>query len=315
VAVSSQAKGIMFHHFHGGKNLPDGQGSLSAEDVYSIVTNIGLQRFLSPSEWIERVKNQSLRDYHLCLTLDDGLMSQYEICLPVLEDLGLKAFWFIYTCPIHGDVPRLDVYKRFRTKYFDSTDHFLEEFLDYVDPRDKTALSTEEFGCYESIYSETFPFYSYSDIVLRFLRDRKLSVSAYEAIVDGMINRAGLTVAEVADQLWMSSTQIAELCFKGHFIGLHSYSHPIPLSGLSREDQNLEYRRNLDDIQMITKEHPISMAHPANSYNIDSLEILDSLGVVCGFRSNLSLSGLIDGYKNLQLPRADASSLRRSITG
>ena len=48
-------------------------------------------------EFLKKYKAKKLEKSDTCLTFDDGIKSQFDIALPVLEDLKIKSFFFIYT--------------------------------------------------------------------------------------------------------------------------------------------------------------------------------------------------------------------------
>src|SRR4051794_18619226 len=96
------AHGIMFHHFHdddvdleGGIGHPAGQGSISADTLRAMIQSIGPTRILPAHEFLHRAVAGKLTDHHVCLTFDDNLMCQYDVAVPVLEEFGLTAFWFV----------------------------------------------------------------------------------------------------------------------------------------------------------------------------------------------------------------------------
>ena len=46
----------------------------------------------------------------ICLTFDDGLKSQYDVALPILNDFNIKAFFFISTSVYTSNPNLLEVY-------------------------------------------------------------------------------------------------------------------------------------------------------------------------------------------------------------
>lgn len=85
--------GIMFHHFHDNKKYLKTPGSINKQQFRRILEFIGKKNILSPSEFIKKLKNKTIKKNHLCLTFDDSLKCQYDIALPVLTDLKIKAFF------------------------------------------------------------------------------------------------------------------------------------------------------------------------------------------------------------------------------
>ena len=110
--------GIMFHHFHDERHY-QGQGSISQQDFDDILQFVGLDRILEPHEWTKRLNEGRLVEGDLCISLDDGLLCQFDIALPVLEKYNLKAFWFIYSSVFEGDLgSKFEIYRVLRSKFF-----------------------------------------------------------------------------------------------------------------------------------------------------------------------------------------------------
>ena len=80
--------------------------------------------------------------------------------------------------------------------------------------------------------------------------------------------------------------QIESLSSNEHIIGLHSHTHPTRMEEYSYAEQKTEYELNLKWIARLIGQKPVTMAHPCNSYNDNTIKILDELGIQLGFRSN-----------------------------
>ena len=89
--------GIMFHHFHDDKNHLRGQGSISKDDFVNLLKFIGKENILNAEDFLNRLKEKKLKENNICLTFDDCLKCQFDIAFPVMEDLNIKAFFFIYS--------------------------------------------------------------------------------------------------------------------------------------------------------------------------------------------------------------------------
>ena len=116
--------GIMFHHFHDKGIHKKSQGSISKDDFYNIIKYIGRDNIIDANEFIFRLKEKSLNKNNVCLTFDDSLKCQYEIALPVLEDLKIKSFFFIYSSIFEKKPDLLEVYRYFRTNFYKSIESF-----------------------------------------------------------------------------------------------------------------------------------------------------------------------------------------------
>lgn len=297
--------GIMFHHFHGGRYRPS-QGSISATQLHEMLQGIGVHRILPASLWLERAATGTLRADELCLTFDDNLRCQLDIALPVLRELKLTACWFVYSSVFNGNVERLEIYRTFRTECFEHIDAF---YLAFFSATQASEWGDEVFSALAdfepSTYLRQFSFYTANDRRFRFVRDEVLGPQRYDALLDQMMDDAGFDISKAAQDLWMNNDDLAALAAEGHAVGLHSNTHPTRLAQLSFHEQTEEYRTNFNHLTQLLGTKPICMSHPCNSYNADTLAILQSLGIRVGFRSNMS-----DGFASpLEFPREDHANL------
>ncbi|HYC56690.1 MAG TPA: polysaccharide deacetylase family protein [Candidatus Binatia bacterium] len=302
--------GIMFHHFHGNRHAVT-QGSITAQDFEDILCVLGPERFLHPSEWLARLDAGALRPEDLCLTFDDGLMSQYDVALPVMGRYGLKAFWFVYSTVFEGGIGRFEIYRAFRSRFFGTVDVFYADFFDTV--RRELDIDVQRAVRADDIdgIRRDYPFYSVSDVQFRLLRDRVLGPERFDRVMEILIAERHITLEELAENLWMTPRHVVDLAAGGHHIGLHSYSHPTSLADLSRAEQHEEYARNLAHLHGLCGTRPAAVAHPVNSYNDATLEVLRELGIRCGFRANTApcKAGEPLNASTLELAREDHANI------
>ena len=301
--------GLMFHRFHKSTGSPAGQGSLTELEFEEIINYVGPARILSAQEWLWKVKSNSLQKSDLCITFDDGLRSQFNVALPVLERYKLKAFWFVFSSVFDGEIDRNEVYNRFATEEFTSFDVFVEEFLRFC-PVTYRVLMNKGYEQFAQNLREQFPFYSENDIKFRFIRTKLLIRSDFEKVIDSMIEAKRLSASKIAEDLWLTNEHLQSLHENGHCIGLHSYDHPFVMADLPAEKQEEQYARNYKHISHATKESVECMSHPLNSYDADTIEILSRMGIICGFRSNMTepIGKLINAHR-LELAREDGVNI------
>ena len=293
--ISNFPHGIMFHHFHDEAHPPSGQGSISAKEFEEVLNFIGIKNIIRPDEWIAKLRKNKLKENDLCITFDDGLKSQYDICTPILEKYDLKCFWFVYSSVFEGKTEKLEIYTNFGTKYFEKIDkNRLQSVV-----RKKQSM---------------YPFYSFNDIKFRFMRDEMLVKNEYEKLMDEIIQEKGIKIMDIEKNLWLTNSHLKILSENGHEIGLHSYDHPTILSKLSYEEQYEQYEKNYMHIKQVCNKDVLSMAHPSNSYSDDTLKILRQLNVVCGFRSNRTpAEGKKINPSSLEIGREDHTNILKKI--
>jgi peptidoglycan/xylan/chitin deacetylase (PgdA/CDA1 family) len=303
------AHGVMFHHFHGPDHA-ETQGSISAEELSCLLDYLGGERILGASEWTERALNGSLRENDLCLTFDDALRSQIDIALPVLEKRNLTAFWFVYSEAFGAPVRNVEIFRAFRHHSYSDIDSFYNDFEARVleSPFSDAARNAIKSGVAD-VHLGAFDFYTRGDRRFRFLRDKVLGKDAYEEMMLDLMSARGFDISSARRLLWMNEKDLVSLEDKGHILGLHSFSHPTELNALSIPDQKKEYSANKEHLEKILNNSIIAMSHPCNSYSAETLDILNSLGIRIGFRSNMAV---LDGGA-FEMPRVDHANVMRKL--
>ena len=310
----SYPHGLMFHRFCFSGSPPSGQGSMTEIKFEKILLHVGIERILAPSEWLLKVQERRLEEKDLCITFDDGLQSQINVALPVLKRYKLKAFWFVFSSVFEGHVNKNEVYNYFATSEFESFDLFVDNFLSRLS-LPNMLFSGKQYLEYFSKIKSKHSFYTENDLKFRFIRNYFLSKDQFENEVDQMILEKGKNIREIADKIWMKDKELHRLHSEGHTIGLHSYNHPYVLSELSKDEQKNEYCENLRHVTSVIKNSVTSMSHPLNSYGPETLDILHSIKIICGFRSDMKTKPLSakNHFPNLQFPREDSSNLLKNI--
>lgn len=277
---------LMFHHFHG-ESHPNVLGAISAEEFRDIIRHVGREQILPAQVWLYRAINNELSESDLCLTLDDALLCQFDVAYPIMRELDLTAFWFVYSSVFEGNIEPLEVYRYFANTAFDDVASFYREFLLLVEEKfaDEYRAAIQRFD--PDTYLAGFPFYSQQDRVFRFVRDELLGDERYGSVMRELMRSRDFDASAVKDVLWMRDEHLKALHENGHVIGLHSYSHPTRLNRLPYDRQREEYLRNFRHIKAVLGIAPVAMSHPCNSYDQRTLEILTGLGVKVGFRSNM----------------------------
>lgn len=302
--------GIMFHRFHDSHENDQSQGALTSDEFERILLHVGIENIRSPQEWVSRLESNRLDKSDLCITFDDGLRSQAEYALPVLNRYGLRAFWFIYSSVFQGTPLKSEVYSQVAGQ-MGGMSVLIEEFLDRYPPDICDQLNSDEFMAYVNMMREEAPFYSSNDLKYRFLRGMPQNKHSFEGHMDQIIKEHGIDLDEVSRRLWLTEADLKSLTGRGHYVGLHSYDHPYALARLTYEEQLQQYEMNYAHIFAATQQKPSWVAHPLNSYNEHSLSVLQRLGVRCGFRANMlppSSSQHINPHC-LELAREDAVNI------
>lgn len=286
--MNKNAHGIMYHHFHDEYMHIVEQGSISAEEFDDMLSYYGKEHnIISAEEFLHKSQKGSLKANDVCLTFDDGLLSQYDVAYPVMKNRRLTGFWFIYTSPLDGVVEKLEIYRHFRFSEFSDVEDFYRAFFDMVGRKDEKSMDAlSEYN--PDNHMKECPFYTPNDKRFRYLRDNVLGEEKYNAFMDSMIEKYKYNVAENAKNLWLNADNIVDLHRNGNVIGLHSYTHPTVMVKKDYKGQKKEYGTNKSQLEEIIGEKVISVSYPCNSYNADTIQCMKELGISIGFRANMA---------------------------
>ncbi|MCX6123734.1 MAG: polysaccharide deacetylase family protein, partial [Proteobacteria bacterium] len=208
--------GIMFHHFHNERHSK-GQGSIGSDEFARILHYVGLENILSADEWLADFLGNRLRPNQTCITFDDSLLCQYEIALPVLQRYNLKAFWFVYTSVVMGEVAKLEIFRKFRSVFFPDFGEFYTNFLKTLNDSSISARALRALRDFvPGSYLPEYAFYSDDDRRFRYLRDKVLGPNDYFAIMDQMVGQYVEDLDAFSSDLWMTAGHIKTLHESGH---------------------------------------------------------------------------------------------------
>ncbi len=282
--------GIMFHHFHDDGIHTKGQGSIDKDDFYKMINFIGRNNILDADIFFEKFKNNKLKEKEVCLTFDDAIKCQIDVALPVLEELKIKSFFFVYTSMFEEKPDNLEIFRYFRMNYFNNVDEFYNSFYQVLDKDLKTFF--EDNNDKIKATKIKFPHYSIEDIKFRLVRDIFLTKSQYEETMLLMFNEKQFNYKDFFKKLFFQKDDLKTLDSLGHLVGLHSHNHPTLLEKLNYDEQKNEYEKCLSSISNILdkpKNEIKYMSHPSGSYNNDTLEILKELRIELGFKQIMTI--------------------------
>ena len=291
--------GIMFHHFHDDGIHSKSQGSISKDDFYNIIKFIGRKNILNADEFFFRSQSNELKENNVCLTFDDGIKCQIDIALPVLEDLKIKGFFFLYSSLLSNKPDLLELHRYFRVNYFKNMEEFYDKFFMLLNMKlDKFFISNS--ATLKNMMAK-YSFYSLNDAKFRVVRNELLSKKEYDNLMFLMFEEKKFIPEKHYNDLFFKKSDLIQLHSLGHLIGLHSHNHPTTMEKLNYEKQKEEYQKNLDvfsEILNVKKSEIKFMSHPCGSYNDDTLEILKNLGIKLGFKQIMKME-LNKGMKKI----------------
>ena len=308
----------MFHHFHDDKIHKKTQGSINQNEFYKLIKFVGRKNILDADDFFIKCKENKLTEKSVCFTFDDAIKSQYDIALPILEDLKIKSFFFVNSSLFSYEPDLLEIYRYFRTNYFLNIDEFYKSFFKKCKKNLNEFYKVEENTINQKKLK--YPFYSISDVKFRLVRDVFLTKEEYKLIMFEMFKEKNFVPENYYEFLFMSNKNIMEIKKMGHLIGLHSHSHPTLIEKMQQSEQVNEYEKNIDILSQILncdKKEFKYMSHPCGSYNDSTLNILKKLGVELGFKNvmHVEIEKNMKKINNsfLEIARQDHSKIMKMI--
>jgi peptidoglycan/xylan/chitin deacetylase (PgdA/CDA1 family) len=310
--------GLMFHHFHDNKVHKKSQGSITRDQFFKLIKFIGRNNILDSDDFFFRLKEKKLKSTDVCLTFDDGIKSQFDVALPVLEDLKIKSVFFIYSSVFEDKPDFLEVYRYFRSNFYINVDSFYKDFFKILG-KDLSFFFKKNLAIIR-LKKLKHPFYSLNDIKFRLVRDLFLNEKEYKKIMLKMFEEKNFIPHKYYSSIFFNRQELCALKEMGHSIGLHSHTHPTLIESLNFQRQYYEYNKNIDIISKILKIKKTDikcMSHPCGSYNYNTLNILKKLKIDLGFKQIMSIE-TEKGMKkinnsSLEVSREDHSIVMRKM--
>ena len=298
---------IMFHDFKL-DNTSGTQGAISQNDFRKLIKTNGENKFSNP-DVIQKTKHKNLEDESF-ITFDDGLLSQYDIALDLLSETDKKGIFFVHSKPLIGEYDIHQVIRSFKnSSIFNNVDDFNEQLIKILLSSFKTNKKDKiEKGYKQSAYLTEFDFYSDLDRKLRYIRDFVVSLQQYEDSITELLNIKNTSISDLVKGTYIGKEKLKEINQLGHVIALHSHSHPTNLGSLKKEEQFKEIGHNYEILEEIIGHKPNAISYPSNSYNSETIEILEHFNIGYGFRADDNIN-----LNPFELSRVDATIALRDI--
>jgi peptidoglycan/xylan/chitin deacetylase (PgdA/CDA1 family) len=204
---------------------------------------------VSRDELVAAVDGEGVLPDRACvLTFDDGLRCQFELALPVLEQLGVPAVFFVPGRPL-TERRVLEVHKL----------HALRERLTDDELRARLPPGLPEVSAEEAQahYRYDVP----EAAALKFLLNIRLPADKRRELVDELFAAEFPDESALAEELYMVAGQVAELEREHHAVGAHSYAHQ-PLATLPNGELENDVAQVTQLLEELTGARPRAFSYP-----------------------------------------------------
>lgn len=232
------------------------------------------------AEAAARLRSGDLPPRAACITFDDGYASNSQLGLPVLQEAGLPATFFVATGFLDGG------------RMFNDT--VIEVVRRLPDRPDLT-----EFGWGKPVLDS---FDERHQLIVRILRE--LRTYPPDTRNERVERFAATAQSALPDDLMMTRSEVAGLAAAGMEVGAHTVNHPI-LSNVSPAEARAEIETSIAELEAITGARIRSFAYPngkpGRDYGAEHVRIVADCGLEYAVSTAHGTAGA--GSDPLQLPR------------
>jgi peptidoglycan/xylan/chitin deacetylase (PgdA/CDA1 family) len=246
--------------------------------------------FVSRDQLLAAVAGEISLPARACaVTFDDGLRCQVELALPVLEELGLPAIFFVPGKPLtEGRVLHVHKVHALRERIDDA------ELLELVGGDDVP----------EDVAREHYRYDTPQAARVKYLLNMVLPAGERDRVVGAAFAEVFPDEAAFAADLYMSREELRALASS---VGAHSYAHePLALMGAEELDSDLERCTAL--LEEITGARPRTFSYPhgtPSTVDVGTARRLAAAGYRVAFTMERALNRSLD--EPLLLGRLDAN--------
>ena len=211
---------------------------------------------------------------YFLITFDDGLKEQYQLALPILDELEVPVILFANS-------------KNSEEKKV-STVHKIHLLRSIIAPSDflqlisidlNSAVSNED-----TIKSkQTYPFDDTATALLKYLLNFKMDFNLQEQLITSIFKNY-FEEEHVFEQLYMSDAELMEVGRKG-FLGSHTHTH-YPIGLLNENQMRFELEHSKKYLEQLTGSAIETVAYPYGTPEACTLEVAkmaESVGYKIGF--------------------------------
>lgn len=262
-----------------------------------LLTNQG--EIISPKDLLQNVDSvlKSKENYFL-ITFDDGLKEQFEMALPILDELNMKAVFFVNS--INFQEKKVStVHKIHLLRSIIPTAKFLEE----INKIEEISFSNIE----KTKAKEIYIYDDKESALLKYLLNFKLDFKKQEQLIKTLFD-IYIDENEIVESLYMSEKNIKELA-KINCLGSHTHNH-YPLGLLDSESIRFELRNSKIFLETITNSSIDLLSYPYGTQEACTNEvakIAKEEGFALGFTTKRNSNTLDDN--KLLLNRFDCNDM------
>lgn len=255
--------------------------------------------FVHPTQFLDDFENiLKTKENIFLITFDDGLKEQFDLALPILDELNIPALFFVNS--INFEEKRVStVHKIHLLRSIIPSKIFLSELQEL-----------DDFGLKKDEIVRANAIYKYDDAEgasLKYFLNFKLTYVQQEKFINKFFD-LHFEENSILNSLYMNKKNLKELAERG-FLGSHSHSH-YPLGLLRDNELHFELNNSKTYLEQLTNSATDFISYPYGTPEACTdkvAKMAKSLGYKIGFTTTRGINTLEENY--LLLNRYDCNDL------
>jgi peptidoglycan/xylan/chitin deacetylase (PgdA/CDA1 family) len=256
-------------------------------------------KFIHPNDLIQNsFEILKSKENYLLITFDDGLKEQFELALPILDELDIPAIFFINTIN-HIEKKVSLAHKIHLIRSVISSEAIFENLVSHTNRE----LNQQEVQLAHDFYR----FDNHKSAELKYFLNILLDFAAQEKFINGIFTK-NFIESDVLENLYMNIDEIQQLIKKG-FIGSHTHTH-LPLGIYDEQTIKYELETTKKYLENLGGETIDFVAYPYGTNEVATDEVgrlAELVGYKLGFTTNPGFNN--ESNNQLLLNRYDCNEL------
>jgi peptidoglycan/xylan/chitin deacetylase (PgdA/CDA1 family) len=224
---------------------------------------------ISLPQVVQAVRDEETLPEKACLvTFDDGLKCQYETALPVLQELGVPAAFFVSGGPYDGEGAAM--VHRLQCLRANWGDHEVLKLVNALAPDEPTATSLPA-DVNQDAASQSYRYDTPETARLKYYLNYIVTRPFVDRVLDVAFEKMGVETEDFVQEFYMTPDQITALAEAG-MLGSHAMTHR-PLAMMPAEEAFDKLSRSRELLQQIGGKPVDAVSYPLGNRDAVSREV------------------------------------------
>lgn len=251
---------ITYHYFGDYKISNHGIHSMPSESFQKQIESLSAHfEFISEDDLLMALDGRRTLPERCCLlTFDDGVKSQYEVAVPVLEKLGVPAIFFVNGAP-YRESKVLNIHKIHWLRSILTPDDFLQKVIENFD-RAGLGFTFSDDLISDDLISDKFFYDDIATKKIKYLLNVIIPFDNCKIIIDRIFSECVHSEEEFCSDFYIGKDQVKYL-YNKFAVGTHSYSHLV----LGRHDESVvmrELKCGIEIVEQLVGSRPKGVSYP-----------------------------------------------------